>query len=186
MKKVVLAITGASGVIYGITLLKELKNAGCTVYLIISDNAKKIMEYETEYTLKEIISLGDKFFEEGDIGSKLASGSFQYDVAIIAPCSLKTLGAIANGYAHNLITRMAVCALKEGRKLMLVPRETPLDLTSIENMMRAKQNGAIILPAMPAFYYHPKSIDDVVKYIVGKILDSIGIEHSLVERWEGE
>lgn len=186
MKKVVLAITGASGVIYGITLLKELKNAGCTVYLIISDNAKKIIEYETEYTLKEIISLGDEFFEERDASSKLASGSFQYDIAIIAPCSLKTLGAIANGYAHNLITRMAVCALKEGRTLMLVPRETPLDLISIENMMRAKQNGAIILPAMPAFYYHPKSIDDVVKYIVGKILDGIGIEHSLVKRWEGK
>ncbi|KAA0003116.1 MAG: UbiX family flavin prenyltransferase [Thermoplasmata archaeon] len=186
MKKVILAITGASGAIYGIRLLHELKRAGCTVYLIISDNAKKIIEHETEYTIKEIVSMADEFFDEGDTFSKVASGSFQYDAAIIAPCSLKTLGAIANGYAHNLITRMAVCAFKEEKKLILVPRETPLDLISIRNMMRAKLNGAVILPAMPAFYYHPKSIDDLVKYIVGKILDIIGIEHSLVNRWEGK
>jgi len=186
MKRIVLTITGASGVVYGIRLLEELKKSGCTIYLIISESAKKIIEHETDCALKDIISLADEFFEEGDTFSKIASGSFQYDAAIIAPCSLKTLGAIANGYANNLITRMAVCCLKEGRKLVLVPRETPLDLTSIENMMKVKRNGAVILPAMPAFYHHPKSMDDLVNYIVGKILDSIGIEHSLVRRWEGK
>jgi len=186
MKKIVLAITGASGVMYGIRLLEELKKAGCIVYLIISESAKKIIEHETDYVAKDVVSLADEFFDEEDTFSKLASGSFHYDAAIIAPCSLKTLGAIANGYANNLITRMAVCCLKEERKLILVPRETPLDLASIENMIRAKRNGAIILPAMPAFYHHPKSIDDLVNYIVGKILDSVGIEHSLVRRWEGK
>ena len=186
MKKVVLALTGASGVIYGITLIKALKKMGCYIYLIVSENAKKIIQYETEYELKEIISLGDEFSEEKNIAFKLASGSAEYDIAVIAPCSLKTLGAIANGYAHNLITRMAVCALKEGRKLIVVPRETPLDLISIENMLRVKKNGAIILPAMPAFYHRPKNIDDMINYIVGKILDSMEIEHSLVTRWEGK
>lgn len=186
MKKIVLAMTGASGAVYGIRLLQELKKDGCIVYLIISESAKRIIEHETDYDIEEIISLADEFFDEGNMFSKLASGSFRFDAAIIVPCSLKTLSAVANGYPHNLITRMAVCALKEERKLILVPRETPLDLISIQNMLKARENGAVILPAMPAFYYHPKSIDDLVIYIVGKIMDIIGIEHSLVERWKGK
>ncbi|MEA2054065.1 MAG: UbiX family flavin prenyltransferase [Candidatus Thermoplasmatota archaeon] len=184
MKKVILAVTGASGIIYGIRSLEELKKAGCNVYLIISENAKKIIKYETEYDLKKLVASVDEYFEENDMTSKLASGSFQYDYAVIAPCSMKTMGAIANGYTSNLITRMAMCTLKEERKLILVPRETPLDLISLENMIKLKKSGAVILPAMPAFYHKPKQIDDVVNHIVGKILDQLGIEHSLFKRWD--
>jgi 4-hydroxy-3-polyprenylbenzoate decarboxylase len=184
MKKIVLAITGASGAIYGIRTLEELKKAGCNVCLIISKNAGKIIEYETEYGLKELIAIADEHFDENDITSGLASGSFQYDGAVIVPCSMKTTGAIASGHTSNLITRTALCALKEGRKLILVPRETPLDLISLENMVRLKKSGAVILPAMPAFYHKPTGMEDIVNHIVGKIMDQLGIEHYLFKRWE--
>jgi len=101
------------------------------------------------------------------------------------PCSLKTMGAIASGYADNLITRMSMCSLKEGRKIVIVPRETPLDLISLENMVKVKKSGAVILPAMPAFYHRPESVDDIVNHVVGKILDQLGVEHELFKRWEG-
>ncbi len=183
MKKIVLAITGASGIIYGIRTFEELKKGGCRVYLIVSENAKKIMEHETSCDVEELITGADKCFEENDVESGLASGSFGYDGAAIVPCSLKTMGAIASGYANNLITRMALCSMKEGRKLILVPRETPLDLISLENMVKLKKSGAVILPAMPAFYHNPQQIDGVVNYVVGKILDQLGVEHNLFKRW---
>lgn len=183
--KIVLAITGASGAIYGIRTLEELKKAGCKVYLIISKNAKKIIKHETSYELKDLISAADKYFEEDEIAAEMASGSFRYDGAAIVPCSLKTMGAIASGYADNLITRMSMCSLKEGRKIVIVPRETPLDLISLENMVKVKKSGAVILPAMPAFYHRPESVDDIVNHVVGKILDQLGVEHELFKRWEG-
>jgi len=183
--KVVLAITGASGAIYGIRTLEELKKSGCEVYLTISGNARKIIEHETSYKIGDVEAIADKYFDEDEISSELASGSFQYDGAAIVPCSLKTMGAIASGYADNLIARMSICALKEGRKIVIVPRETPLDLISLENMVKLKRSGAIILPAMPAFYHKPERIDDIVNHVVGKILDQFGIEHELFKRWEG-
>lgn len=137
--KIVLAITGASGAIYGIKTLEELNRAGCQVYLIISRNAKKIIKHETSYKLEDLISAADKYFEEDEIAAEMASGSFRYDGAAIVPCSLKTMGAIASGYAENLIVRMAICSLKEGRKIVIVPRETPLDLISLENMVKLKK-----------------------------------------------
>jgi flavin prenyltransferase len=184
--KVVLAITGASGAIYGIRTLEELKKAGCRVYLTVSDNAKKIIEYETSYKIGDVEAIADRHFGENEISSELASGSFRYDCATIVPCSLKTMGAIASGYADNLIiARMAICALKEGHRIVIVPRETPFDLISLENMVKVKRSGAVILPAMPAFYHKPEKIDDIVNYVVGKILDQFGIEHELFKRWEG-
>ncbi|MGC9554534.1 MAG: UbiX family flavin prenyltransferase, partial [Thermoplasmatota archaeon] len=116
----------------------------------------------------------------------MASGSFQYDGAVIVPCSLKTLAALAHGYADNLITRMGLCALKEGRRLVVVPRETPLDLASLRNLVAVRENGAVVLPAMPGFYHHPRGINDLVDYVVGKILDQLGIPHQLFERWSGK
>jgi len=183
--EIVLAVTGASGVIYGIRLLEELKNKS-KVYLIISQNAKKIIEYETTYSINELKEMAYEYFEENNVESKLASGSFSYDAMVVCPCSLKTLACIANGIALNLITRAAICCLKEGRKLIVVPRETPLDLISLENMVKLKKAGVVVLPAMPAFYHKPKSIDDLVNYIVGKIMEQIGIEHNLYEKWRGE
>ena len=182
--KLLLCITGASGSIYGIRLLEELKKSDIKNYLIISEKAEKIIEYETNYNIKDIEKLAIKRYDNNDLFAAPSSGSFKIDGMIIAPCSIKTLSSIANGYTNNLISRSANCCLKEGRKLVLVLRETPLDLSSINNMKNAKIDGAIILPAMPAFYHHPKNIDDMINFIIGKILDQFNIKHNLFERWK--
>lgn len=184
--RVIVALTGASGIIYGIRLLEELRRAGIDVHLVVSEAAKKIMAHETAYDLAEVRKLAQETYGEEDIAAVLASGSFQYHGAVIVPCSLKTLAALAHGYAHNLITRMGLCALKEGRKLVVVPRETPLDVASLRNLVSVRENGAVVLPAMPGFYHHPHSINDLINYVVGKILDQLGIPHQLYERWKGK
>ena len=181
--KITLAITGASGVIYGIRLLEEIHEKH-DIYLIISNNAKKIIEYETSYTIEEIESMAYRVYEEEQIEAAIASGSSDCDSMVVAPCSLKTMAAIANGLAFNLITRTAMCCLKEGKKLIIVPRETPLDAITLENMLKLKNAGAVILPAMPAFYHMPDKIDDLVNYIVGKIMEQLGIKHHLYRKWK--
>lgn len=180
--RVIVAITGASGVIYGIRLLEKLKKH--ETYLIISEEAKKLIGYETKYELEELKKMASEFYNEDEMESKLASGSFKCDAMVIVPCSLKTMAAIANGFAFNLITRAAACCLKEGKKLIVVPRETPLDLISIENMARLRKAGVVVLPAMPAFYYKPASVDDIINFVVGKIMEQMGIEHELYEKWK--
>jgi len=184
--RIILAITGASGVIYGIRLLEELCRVGTDVHLVISKAAEKIICYETSYSLSDVKELAQEAYEEHNIAASLASGSFQYDAAAIVPCSLKTLAAIAHGYTDNLITRMGICALKEGRKLIVVPRETPLDLASLRNLVALKEAGAVVLPATPGLYHHPESIDNLIDYIVGKILDQFDIQHQMFERWDGD
>ncbi|HEB37206.1 MAG TPA: UbiX family flavin prenyltransferase [Thermoplasmatales archaeon] len=181
--KIVVGICGASGVIYGIKLVKILHQLKKEVHLIISDAAKKIMEHETDIDLDTLKNLATKTYENDDFFSAPASGSFQVDAMVVIPCSLKTLSAIANGYTDTLISRAAICCLKESKPLILVPRETPLDLSTLKNMVKAKESGAIILPAMPAFYHKPSSIEDMIDFIVGKILDQLGIEHNLFKRW---
>jgi len=182
--KYLVSIGGASGSMYGIRLLEELKNAHHEVHCIISKGAKAIIEYETSYTIQKIINLADISYDNSDLFAAPASGSYQLDAMIIAPCSMKTLSAIANGYADTLTSRAAFCFLKENRKLILVVRETPLDLSAIKNMLSARQNGAIILPAMPGFYHHPKNIDDIINFVVGKTLDQLNIKHTLFKRWK--
>ena len=182
--EIILAITGASGAIYGLRLLEELSEKA-KVHLILSANAKKIIEYETDYKIGEIDELAFKSYENDDCSCKLASGSFEHDGMIIAPCSLKTLAGIANGYPDNLIIRAGICSLKEGKKLILVPREAPLDLASLRNMVSAREYGAVILPAMPAFYHKPSNINGLVDYIVGKVLDQLRVKDSLSKKWEG-
>ena len=181
--RVVVGITGASGAIYGLRVLEELKKRKVEIHLIISKNAAFIIKEECGKDLEEVKRLADRFYENHDFSSPLASGSFKIDAMIVVPCSVKTLSAIANSYADTLISRSAINCLKEGRKLILVPRETPLDIVTIENLFKAKQAGAIILPAMPAFYHQPRDIDDLIDFIVGKILDQLGIEHNLFKRW---
>lgn len=181
--KILVSIGGASGVIYGIKLLGELAKTQKEIHLIITEGAKKIMEYETNRTLTEVKKLAKFFYENDDLFAGPASGSFQIDAMIIVPCSMKTLSAIANGYGENLTSRSALCCLKEGKKVILVLRETPLDLASLENMVSAKQNGAVILPAMPGFYHKPQKIEEIIDFIVGKILDQLGIFHSLYKKW---
>ena len=182
--KVLLSIGGASGSIYGIRLLEELKKADVQIHLIFSEGAKKIIEHETNYKSKDLKKLADFYYENNDMFAGPASGTFKLDAMIICPCSMKTLSAIANGYGDTLTSRSAVCTLKEERKLILVLRETPLDLAGIKNMEKAKLAGATILPAMPGFYHKPKKIEDIVDFIVGKILDQLNINHSLFKRWK--
>ena len=181
---ILLSIGGASGSIYGIRLLEELKKAGVETHLIVSDGAKKIIEHETNYKFKDLKKLADFYYENEDIFAGPASGSFKLEAMVICPCSMKTLSAVAKGYGDTLTSRAASCRLKEEYKLILVVRETPLDLPGIENMRKAKLAGATILPAMPGFYHKPKNIEDLIDFLVGKILDQLDIKHSLFKRWK--
>jgi len=181
---ILLSIGGASGSIYGVRLLEEMIKSGLDVYLIVSNSAMKILEYETEYKYEELVNKVNVCYNNDDLFAAPASGSFHLDGMVIAPCSMKTLSAIANGYSDTLTSRAASCCLKEGKKLVLAIRETPLDLPGIKNMLFAKESGAVILPAMPGFYYRPKTIEDIVDFIVGKILDQFNVKNSLFKRWE--
>lgn len=181
--KIVVAVTGASGSIYALQLIEELRRKGIKVYAIMTKYGEKIMRHETDLTKDEFKKMVDEFYDENDMESPLASGSFHYDAMVILPCSLKTLASIANGITDNLVSRSAICCLKEERKIIVVPRETPLDLISLKNMVKLKKAGAIIMPAMPAFYHKPKKVEDLVNYIVGKILDLLGIKNSLYKKW---
>ena len=182
---IVIAITGASGVIYGVELLKALNELNIETGLLISDPAKIVMKYELkDYNLEKIESLAAHYFEANEIDSSINSGSFKFDSLVIIPCSMKTVSAIANGYASNSITRVADVALKERRNLVLVPRETPLRAAHLENMLRISKEGGIILPAMPAFYHEPKDIKDMTDFVVGKVLDVLKIENEMFKRWE--
>ena len=182
--RVLLSIGGASGSVYGIRLLEELLNSKVELLLNVSDSAKKIIEHETNYNFEDLKKKANFYFDNSDMFVGPASGTFKIDAMVVCPCSMKTLSAIANGYSDTLSSRAASCCLKEERKLILVVRETPLDLPGIKNMLSAKQAGAIILPAMPGFYHKPQKIEDLVNFIVGKILDQLGLDHSLFKRWE--
>ena len=188
LKRIVVAMTGASGVIYGIRFLETLSElrGDIEIDLIISKVAENIIRIETEYDPSYVKSLATRVFNPGDLTAPIASGSYLFEAMVIIPCSMKTLSAIANGYSENLITRAADVALKEKRKLILVPRETPLSPIHLENMLKLARLGVVILPACPGFYHGPKKISDLVDFIVGKVLDQLGIEHDLFERWSGE
>lgn len=196
---IIVAITGASGPIIGIRLIEELLKRGDDVTGIISRGSLGVIKHELSHSpslespLKNIlISRGitnglNNFteFNENDFQSPYASGSSDFEAIVVAPCSMKSLSAIANGYADNLITRACDVALKENLKCIIVPRETPINLIHIENMRKAVLAGALILPPMPGFYTKPQTIDDVVDFIVGKILNLLGREHNLFKSWDG-
>ena len=181
----VVAITGASGVIYGVEMLRALKDLGHTTHLILSEAAGVNMAIETDYSLDEVKALADVVHPNKDVGAAVASGSFRTRGMIVAPCTIKTLSAIANSFTYNLIVRAADVTLKERRTLVLMVRETPLHKGHLELMSRAADCGAVILPPMPAFYHRPASIMDIVHQSIGKALDQLGIEHDLFRRWAG-
>jgi 4-hydroxy-3-polyprenylbenzoate decarboxylase len=181
--RLIIAITGASGVIYGKRLLEVLQNKKIETHLIISEAAEKIIKHELEVTKEEIEKLASHVYSVDDLTAPIASGSFKTDAMIIIPCSMKTLAGIAHGYAENLILRAADVMLKEKRKLILVPRETPLNIVHLRNMLELAKQGVTIAPAMPAYYHKPKSVSDIVDYVVGKVLDCLEIEHTLFKRW---
>ncbi|MGO9644264.1 MAG: UbiX family flavin prenyltransferase [Candidatus Bathyarchaeia archaeon] len=185
MKSIVIAITGASGAIYGVRLLEILREKNVTVHLTASPAAEITLRLETGSTIKRLSRLAAKYYDVNDLAAPIASGSFQVQGMVIVPCSTKTLAAVANGISDNLITRAADVCLKEKRPLVIVPRETPLNQIQLRNMLALAQAGAIILPASPAFYHKPNNINQLVDHIVGKILDVIGIENSLFKRWQG-
>lgn len=178
--RVVVAVTGASGMPYAINLLKELR---AEKHLIISAHARTVISRESEVNADEVESMADFVYAEDDMLAPMASGSSRFDAMVVVPCSMSTLSKISWGIGDNLICRAAQVFLKERRKLVLVPRETPLSSIHLENMKRLSDSGAFILPAMPPFYNRPTSVDDLVHFVVGKILDSLGLDHNLYEPW---
>jgi 4-hydroxy-3-polyprenylbenzoate decarboxylase len=185
MKRIIIAISGASGVIYGIELLKELSKRHIEIHLVISESGKRNIAIETEYSVGDIESMAGRVHDIGDLGAPLASGSFLTDGMVVAPCTIKTLSGIANSYSENLILRAADVTLKEKRKLVLLVRETPLHRGHLQLMTTAADLGALILPPIPSFYNQPKTIEDLIHQTIGKVFDYMGIEHELYRRWGG-
>ena len=184
--RLIVGMSGASGVIYGVRLLEALKKeSDAETHLILSDSAKININLETEWSVKDVQALADHVHSNRDIAATIASGSFQTAGMIVVPCAIKTLSAIANSYADSLIVQAADVILKERRRLVLVPRETPLHTGHCELLYKASQLGAIIAPPMPAHYIKPQSIDDLVNHHVGRILDLFDIDSAFVKRWQG-
>ena len=181
--RLIVAITGGSGVIYGIKMLEILKNLELESHLVISKWGDRNIKIETDKTIEYVKSLATKCYDNDNMAAAISSGSFKTDGMAIVPCSMKTLSSIASGYDDNLISRSAGVCIKESRRLVIVPRETPLSKIHLGNMIKLVEIGVIILPAMPGFYHRPKSIDDLITHIVGKILDQFGIKHNIFRRW---
>ncbi|HOV79717.1 MAG TPA: UbiX family flavin prenyltransferase [Bacillota bacterium] len=181
--RVLVGITGASGAIYGITVLKLLKECGVETHLIMSDWAKRTIELETGRTPDQVASMASCCYRPGDMAAAVSSGSFRHRGMVIAPCSMKTLAAIACGYSDNLIARAADVVIKEGRKLVLLPRETPFSPVHLENMLKLARIGVTIMPPVPAFYHRPQTVEDLVTQTAGRVLDLLGIDNDLFPRW---
>ncbi len=181
--RLIVGISGATGTIYGVRLLEVLKEKKIETHLILSSTAREILLQETPYSIRRVEDLSTRVHSNEDLSAPISSGSFKTDGMIIIPCSIKTLSGIAHSYNESLMIRAADVVLKERRKLVLVVRETPLHQGHIQLMLQASRIGAILFPPMPAFYSHPKTIDDLVNHMVGKILDLFGIDHDLFIRW---
>lgn len=178
-----MGISGASGVGYGIRLLQVLQGSG--VHLVITDSARKIIGVETDFSPADVEDLADHVYTEDDFTAPIASGSYRFDAMVIIPCSMKTLAGVASGMSDNLIGRSAEICLKDRRRLVMVPRETPLSLIQLKNMVSVTEAGAVVLPACPAFYSRPQNLEDLIDVLVGRVLDSIGVENNLYPRWKG-
>ena len=186
MRRLIVAITGASGAVYGVRLLEQLRALGSIeTHLMISDAAALNLHHELDKKRVDIEALASHVHSVRDIGACVASGSFRSDGMVIAPCSMKTLAAVAHGMCDNLITRAADVMLKERRKVVLMVRETPFNLAHLRNMTAVTEMGGIIFPPLPAFYQQPQSIEEMVDHTVGRVLDQFGIEQSLAPQWQG-
>jgi len=184
--RLVVGISGATGAIYGIRTLQVLRTSQVETHLVLTDSAKRTIEMETSFSIKEVENLADYVHDNANIGASIASGSFKTDGMLIAPCAIKSLSALANSYNDSLLVRAADVMLKEKRKLVVIPRETPLHTGHLRLMLAVAEMGAVLLPPMPAYYHMPKTIDDIINQTVGKALDQFDIEHQLFSRWNGE
>lgn len=184
--RLIVGITGATGAIYGVRLLERLRESGVETHLVISRWGARTLLHETPYSREQVEALATVAYAPGDMGASISSGSFRTDGMIIAPCSAKSLAAIAHGYGDNLIHRAADVILKERRTLVLAVREAPLSSIHLENMLTLARMGAMVMPPLPAFYNHPRTIDDIVDYSVARMLDQFGLEVSGAARWVGE
>jgi flavin prenyltransferase len=190
MTRLVVAITGATGAVYGVRLLQHLRRLGnaengVETHLIVSDAAVLTLHQEVGMSRKEVEALAHVVHRQDNIGASIASGSFQADGMVIAPCSMKTLAAVAHGLSDNLIARAADVTLKERRRLVLMVRETPFNLAHLRNMTAVTEMGGIIFPPLPSFYQQPNSIDEMVDHTVARVIDLFGIRHDLAPRWNG-
>jgi len=183
--RLIVAITGASGVIYGKRLLEVLRERNIETHLIISKAAEKVIRHELETTKMDLERLAVHVYDVEDLSAPIVSGSFKTDGMIVIPCSMKTLAGITHGYSDNLILRAADVTLKEKRKLILVPRETPINVIHLRNMLDLASQDVLIVPAMPGYYHKPTKIEDLVDFVIGKVLDLLGIEHKLFKQWLG-
>jgi 4-hydroxy-3-polyprenylbenzoate decarboxylase len=183
VKRLIVGISGATGAIYGIRLLEVLSKSDVETHLIITEAAEQTILMETNWKVEDVKSLAKVPYDLKNLGGDISSGSFLSEGMVIIPCSIKSLSGIANSFNENLLIRTADVTLKERSKLLLVVRETPLHLGHIELMLQASRMGAILLPPVPAFYFYPKTIDDLINHTVGKVLDLFGIDHHLFNRW---
>ena len=186
VKRVIVGISGASGAIYGVCLLKKLRELPrVETHLVVSEPGVRTLQHELGMTTAALAPFADKVHDVRDVGACIASGSFAAHGMIVAPCSMHTLAAIAHGLSDNLLTRAADVMLKERRRLVLMTRETPLHLVHLRNMTTVTEMGAIVFPPTPAFYHHPETLDDIVTHSIGRALDLLGIEHGLTKPWQG-
>ena len=185
--RLVIAITGASGVIYGIRALEALKELKIETHLIMSEWGEKTIAIETDKSGNQVRSLASYVYDDKNMAAPVSSGSFKVDGMAVVPCSMKTLASIANGLDDTLASRAAGVCIKESRKVIVVPREAPLSRIHLENMCKLSNiPNLVIMPAMPGFYHRPKTMDDLIDHVVGKVLDQFGIEHDLYKRWGGK
>lgn len=187
MPKIVVAITGSSAPIYGISTLQALAaNPDVETHLVLSEGARASIQYEAlGWTVDKIAALATVVHDSRNMAASISSGSFKTEGMVVVPCSMKTLSAIANGYSSDLVSRAADVCLKERRPLVIVPRETPLNRAHLVNMLAVNDMGGVVLPPVPGFYGHPETIQDLVDHTVGKVLDILGVPHQLFQRWRG-
>ena len=185
-KKIIIGMTGASGSIFGLRLLEALKNSDVETHVIASKWAQRTMEHETSYSLDNLKDLANVYYGPGDMGAQISSGSYVTEGMVIAPCSARSVAAIATGFGEHLVHRAADVILKERRRLVLVVRETPLNDIHLENLLKLSRMGVTILPPVPAFYNHPKTLDDMINHIIVRILDQFSIETDFAKRWDGD
>jgi 4-hydroxy-3-polyprenylbenzoate decarboxylase len=183
-KRIVVGISGASGVVYGVRMLQALRDAGVETHLVMSRSAEITLAHETDWKVAEVRNLAARWYRQDDIGAGIASGSFRTMGMIVAPCSIRSMSEIATGVTSGLLTRAADVTLKERRRLVLMVRETPFHLGHLRSMAQLAEMGAIIAPPLPAFYPRPKNLDEIVNHSVGRALDLFGIESALVRRWK--